>query len=115
MVSVKNLISWGVPAFALTFAAIPFAQLSAQDAAAGDPVAGKAVFDSSVCGACHTLAAADASGPIGPSLDNNPKLTQAFVVGVVTNGAGAMPAYQGQLSEKEINDVAAYVLSAAAK
>jgi cytochrome c551/c552 len=37
--------------------------------AAGDANAGKEVFASSGCGTCHTLAAAGASGTIGPDLD----------------------------------------------
>jgi cytochrome c551/c552 len=37
--------------------------------AAGDPTAGKAVWDANGCGGCHTLAAASASGTIGPDLD----------------------------------------------
>jgi cytochrome c2 len=36
----------------------------------GNPAGGKAVFASSGCGACHTLAAAGATGTIGPNLDN---------------------------------------------
>jgi mono/diheme cytochrome c family protein len=31
----------------------------------------------------------------------------------VTNGQGAMPSFSGSLTEQEINDVAAYVASAA--
>lgn|GEM_PF-4215512 len=116
MVSVKALTKWSVPGVAVALAAFPLAQIYAQDGqAAGDPANGKQVFDSAVCGACHVMAAADASGPIGPSLDNNPNLTRAFVVERVANGAGAMPPYLGQLSEAEINDVAAYIMSAAAK
>lgn len=37
--------------------------------ATGDANAGKAVFASNGCGSCHTLAAAGASGTIGPDLD----------------------------------------------
>jgi cytochrome c6 len=33
----------------------------------------------------------------------------------VTNGKGAMPAFQGRLSAQDIADVAAYVLSQAEK
>ena len=36
-----------------------------------------------------------------------------LVVERVTNGAGAMPSFKGQLSEKQIADVAAYVSSVA--
>jgi cytochrome c551/c552 len=35
----------------------------------GDATAGKAVWDANGCGGCHTLAAASASGTIGPDLD----------------------------------------------
>ena len=38
-------------------------------ASKGDPVAGKAVFASSGCAACHTFAPAGATGKIGPDLD----------------------------------------------
>lgn len=36
---------------------------------AGNASAGKAVFASNGCGSCHTLAAASATGTIGPDLD----------------------------------------------
>lgn len=116
MVSVKGLTFWGVPAAALTLALAPVAQLMAQQAApAGDPAKGKQVFENATCGACHALAAADATGPIGPSLDNNPNINAAFVKQRVADGAGAMPPFSGQLSDQEIEDVTAYVVSAAAK
>jgi mono/diheme cytochrome c family protein len=35
----------------------------------GNPTAGKAVFDSAGCGACHTFAAAGSKGTVGPDLD----------------------------------------------
>src|SRR3954470_15723789 len=35
----------------------------------GPPAAGKAVFASASCGACHTLKAAGSSGQVGPNLD----------------------------------------------
>jgi cytochrome c551/c552 len=38
--------------------------------AAGDPTAGKAVFSSAGCSACHTFKPAAATGTIGPDLDN---------------------------------------------
>ncbi|MCW2397079.1 MULTISPECIES: c-type cytochrome [unclassified Sphingobium] len=108
---------WSISAIAALLAAAPLALIPAQaaDAPAGDPAHGKQVFESTICGACHTLAAADASGPIGPSLDGNANLTHALIVERVTKGAGAMPGYEGQLSEKDINDVATYVMSVAAK
>ncbi len=77
----------------------------------GDPAAGEGVFVSASCGSCHALAAAGATGAIGPNLDESmPSLELS--VDRVTNGAGSMPAFAGQLSPAEIDDVAAYVVSA---
>jgi len=78
----------------------------------GDSVAGKAVFASAGCGGCHTLADAGSSGNVGPNLDEA-KPPAGLVVTRVTNGQGAMPAFEGQLTEQEIKDVAAYVSSVA--
>jgi mono/diheme cytochrome c family protein len=76
----------------------------------GDPAAGKAVFTGS-CGSCHTLADAGTTGSIGPNLDDSqPSLELA--VDRVTNGQGAMPSFADQLSEQQIQDVAAYVSTA---
>jgi mono/diheme cytochrome c family protein len=76
---------------------------------AGDAEAGAAVFESAGCGGCHTLEAAGSEGQVGPNLDESqPEF--ALVVDRVTNGQGAMPAFGGQLDDKQIRDVAAYVL-----
>jgi cytochrome c553 len=75
----------------------------------GDAAAGEAVFASAGCGGCHALEAANASGAIGPNLDDA-KPDFELVVDRVTNGQGAMPSFEGQLSEQQINDVAAYVV-----
>ncbi len=78
---------------------------------AGDAAAGKAVFAASGCGGCHTLADAGAAGAVGPNLDEA-KPPYDLVVDRVTNGKGVMPAF-GDLSEQQIQDVAAYVSSVA--
>ena len=76
----------------------------------GDPVAGKKVFQSAGCAGCHTLKDAGATGNVGPNLDQvKPPLSLA--VTRVTKGAGAMPSFKGQLSDKQIADVTAYVVS----
>jgi mono/diheme cytochrome c family protein len=80
--------------------------------AAGDAAAGKQVFDTAGCTSCHTLADAGASGTVGPNLDQA-KPPASLVVDRVTNGKGVMPSFKGQLSEQQIQDVAAYVSSAA--
>jgi len=76
---------------------------------AADP--GAAVFASS-CASCHTLAAAGASGAVGPNLDER-KPDAARVTAIVTSGGGSMPAFSGQLSEAEIAAVAEYVAASA--
>ena len=81
-------------------------------APSGDAAAGKQVFESAGCVACHTLADAGASGTVGPNLDQA-KPPATLVVTRVTNGAGPMPSFKGKLSEKQIEDVAAYVSSVA--
>jgi mono/diheme cytochrome c family protein len=69
---------------------------------------GAAIFASAGCGNCHTLAAADATGNVGPNLDEA-KPAEALVLDRVTNGQGGMPSFSGQLSKEEIAAVAAYV------
>ena len=77
----------------------------------GDAAAGKEVFASAGCGSCHTLADAGATATVGPSLDETmPALD--LVTDRVTNGKGAMPAFEGQLDDQQIADVAAYVVHA---
>ena len=66
------------------------------------------------CGSCHALAAANASGTVGPNLDEA-KPDKALVVDRVTNGAGAMPSFKDQLSEEQIQAVADFVSSSAGK
>jgi mono/diheme cytochrome c family protein len=79
-----------------------------EPAAQGDASAGKEVFASAGCGACHTLSAADAQGTIGPNLDELKPEHQA-IVEQVTNGGGGMPPFKDRLSEEQIQDVSAFV------
>ena len=81
--------------------------------AKGDPVAGKQVFlGTAGCESCHTLADAGATGNVGPNLDDL-KPSYDAVEKQVTNGGGVMPAFKDSLSEKQIEDVSAYVSSVA--
>ena len=81
-------------------------------APSGDAAAGKQVFETAGCVACHTLADAGSTGTVGPNLDEA-KPPASLVVERVTHGMGAMPPFKGQLTEKQIQDVAAYVSSVA--
>ncbi|MEO0061882.1 MAG: hypothetical protein RLZZ08_442 [Pseudomonadota bacterium] len=87
-------------------APIPAATLTP---ASADAAAGKALFNDWSCSACHTLAAAGASGSIGPSFDGNAKINPAYATTVITTGQGAMPAFGGQLSDAEITTLANYI------
>jgi predicted ferric reductase/mono/diheme cytochrome c family protein len=81
---------------------------------AGSVSAGKSVFASAGCGDCHALAAAGSTGSLGPDLDEA-KPDEARVGAVVSDGAGAMPSFEDQLTAREIGDVAAFVSEAAGK
>jgi mono/diheme cytochrome c family protein len=75
----------------------------------GDPAAGKGVFTSAGCVGCHTLAAANSHGTVGPNLDDA-KPPLSLVVARVTQGKNAMPSFKAQLTAKQIADVAAFVV-----
>ena len=77
----------------------------------GDATAGKQVFETAGCKGCHTLKAAAATGTVGPNLDEA-KPPLSLVVTRVTKGQGAMPPFKGQLSDKQIANVAAFVVNA---
>lgn len=82
------------------------------EASGGDPVAGKAIFLEAGCTGCHTLADAGSTGTLGPNLDDTSP-SASKVVERVTNGKGAMPPFAGSYTAQQIQDVAAYVSSAA--
>ena len=73
---------------------------------------GRAVFASAGCGNCHTLADADATASVGPSLDAVQPARQR-VVAVVTNGEGGMPAFGSRLDPDQVSAVADYVATVA--
>jgi mono/diheme cytochrome c family protein len=66
------------------------------------------------CSTCHTLAAAGASGQVGPNLD---KLEPGpdLVTSQVNSGGGAMPSFKGKLTDDQIKQIADYVSSNAGK
>jgi mono/diheme cytochrome c family protein len=66
------------------------------------------------CASCHTLAAAGASGKVGPDLDQvqpGPDL----ITTQVKNGGGGMPAFKGKLTDDQIKQIADYVSQNAGK
>jgi cytochrome c6 len=81
----------------------------------GDSAAGREIFTARAdptCASCHTLADAGATGTAAPNLDElQPSFEQ--VMDAVRTGPEIMPSYSDQLSNDEIEDVAAYVSEAA--
>jgi cytochrome c oxidase subunit 2 len=85
-----------------------------------NPAEGKKVFDSNGCGSCHTLAAANATGKVGPDLDDALKgKDDAFIKESVTDpnaeiaqgfSPGIMPqSYGSQLTSQQLNDLVAFL------
>ena len=76
-------------------------------------VAGREVFlnvAEPACGVCHTLSDAGSAGEIGPNLDDlAPEAGQVHAA--VTWGVGVMPAYEGVLTDEQIDAVSVYVAS----
>jgi cbb3-type cytochrome c oxidase subunit III len=93
------------------------AAVSGQGGSATPPSAlgtdGKTIFKSE-CASCHTLAAAQATGTIGPNLDQL-KPSEAIAQHQVEVGGGVMPAFKGKLSAAQIASVAKFVASSAGK
>ncbi len=86
-------------------------------ALAGDAAAGKAVFSAN-CNACHLGGKNVVNAAKTLQKDDLDKYginTLEKVVYQVTNGKAAMPAFKGRLTDKQIEDVATYVLAQAEK
>lgn len=64
------------------------------------------------CGVCHTLADAETTGTIAPSLDTlRPTVDETR--SALIDGPGPMPSYSDRLSEEEIEAVSQYVAAVA--
>jgi mono/diheme cytochrome c family protein len=74
----------------------------------GNAELGAAVFGEN-CSTCHGATGHGGNG--GPDLTTMPLAqTEEGAIQQVTNGGGGMPAFEGVLSEEEIENVAAYVV-----
>jgi mono/diheme cytochrome c family protein len=74
---------------------------------------GKEIFlNAGNCAACHALKDAGSNAMVGPNL-NDIRPVAERVKNAVTNGIGVMPAYQGILSDEEIDAVSYYVSESA--
>ena len=76
---------------------------------------GKNIFlNKAYCASCHSLADAGSVGNIGPNL-NEIKPDYIRILNAVTIGIGTMQAYQGILTDKEIESVVHYVFESTNK
>jgi mono/diheme cytochrome c family protein len=78
-------------------------------AAEGDAEAGKTIYAANGCGGCHVLEAAGSQGTVGPNLDES-KPDYEKAVTQIENGGNGMPAFKDSLTEKQIADVATFVV-----
>lgn len=73
------------------------------------PPDGRTLFRAS-CGGCHTLADAQTTGTIGPSLGGDDRSAERIGAQIRRGEPdGSMPSFTGRLSEAEIDLIAAYV------
>ena len=87
------------------------AEETEQETLPGDPGAGKKLY-AQHCAACH---GADASGQIGPALDNEAykygKSPEALTESITNGRPGGMPSFGSQLSDVQIENLVAYIHS----
>jgi mono/diheme cytochrome c family protein len=93
----------------------PTAAAAPAPAASVDLSRGRQLFSQYGCGSCHILADGGGTGGIGPSLDDNPRLTGDYVLGAITEGRGTMPAFRDQMSADEIATLAGYIVEVSRK
>ena len=96
----------------------PPATTAPEEAPAGDPEAGKALFASNGCGGCHTYEAAGSTGAVGPNLDESlegkdPEYVRRAILNPDADiaegyGPGVMSSFD-QLSPDQVNDLVAFV------
>jgi mono/diheme cytochrome c family protein len=77
--------------------------------AGGDAAAGRRTFEDAGCGDCHTFAAADAGGGFGPDLDDS-DVSFAEAYEQIRDGGGGMPSFGDELSDRELANVAQFVV-----
>ena len=112
-------VTWLVAAFAVAVLLIGPQVIGAEkppptkQAVAETAASGKDIFTAS-CGGCHTLADAGTSGATGPNLDDAAP-DAATVKAFVRGGGGGMPAFGDDLSNADIDAVAAYVATVAGR
>ena len=108
-VAAMSLFVWGVAAGA-TWTPVAVAQdVPIANPTPADVEAGKQTFEQR-CSACHGL---DGGGAMGPNIQGIPmRIGAPIVANTIKNGVtGAMPAFAGQLTDAQIQQLIAYLLT----
>ena len=92
------------------------AEVAAKPGAAGAPGGGAAADETDPvalfngnCASCHTFAAAEAQGTIGPNLDESTATLEA-IEQQIRRGGGGMPAFDGRLTDEQIGILAKFLV-----
>ncbi|HKD35037.1 MAG TPA: cytochrome c [Gaiellaceae bacterium] len=107
----RRLFSAGVMLVVVLAASACGSSKSDSTSAAAKKLPGARVFASAGCAGCHTLKAANASGQVGPNLDEL-KPDESTVARQVRNGGNGMPSFRSRLSGTQIDQVATFVYEA---
>jgi cytochrome c553 len=107
----RRLFSAGVMLVVVLAASACGSSKSGSTSAAAKKLPGARVFASAGCAGCHTLKAANASGQVGPNLDEL-KPDESTVARQVRNGGNGMPSFRSRLSGTQIDQVATFVYEA---
>lgn len=114
LIRVVDAAGWPARLSVVAIALIGPTNLSADESA--DVELGRTLFTTAVpaCAVCHTLQAAEATGEVGPILDEL-KPDAARVEKALRDGIGNMPSYRSTLSDEQIRAIARYVATATAQ
>ncbi len=92
----------------LVLAAVALTSCSGDAAGKGDPIAGKKLFASEGCAGCHAFTPAASKGTVGPDLDTAAPSSRR-VLAQLNKPGGLMPSFRTKLTEREKEDLAAFV------
>jgi len=104
-----GFVVWGMAAGAVWAPAAAAQDVPTANPTPADVEAGKQTFEQR-CSVCHGL---DGAGAMGPNIQGIPmRIGAPVVASTIKNGvSGAMPAFAGQLTDAQIQQVIAYLLT----
>ena len=108
-VAAISFVVWGMAAGAMRAPAAAAQDVPTANPTPADVDAGKQTFEQR-CSVCHGL---DGGGAMGPNIQGIPmRIGAPVVANTIKNGvSGAMPAFAGQLTDAQIQQVISYLLT----